>query len=266
MRLCFVLLENAQSLTSRSLKTALKEFPDLGPLTWGSAKKGQSTFEIAGLKLTADLLDSPVPDGEADEATERSLSGLDGSWTLPEHRAHLALAQQGTANENITELTTFTRVVAAIVRATEAVGVYWVEGAATHHPEFVVDIANSELPLPLWVGLSVAETKKGIELLSLGMHQLGLPNLLMTGAALDGPTLEFFYDLLGHVARKGKAIKPGQNVGRTDTEKLVVQKAKSPIHEDETVWLVEIPHKKSKAKVKVKTKAKAKQTRGTKRS
>lgn len=264
MRLCFVLLPDSKPLSAGPFEKALKEFPELGTLKWDSAEKeGASSFSVGGLEVITALMPVPVPDGEADGAAERSLSGLGGSWTLPEHRAHLVVVQSGATAAKVDELTTFTRVVAAIVRATNALGVYWGEGGATHHPEFVVNIAHSELPLPIWVGVSMARGKDGTELLSVGMHQLELPDLLLVAPHADAEVLEFFYDLLAYVTRRGKRLPEDDTVGRTEKERLKVRYVKSPIDADAEVWSVRIPSAKAKKpavkKKKVAASAKKKQ-------
>lgn len=259
MRLCFVLLADTKPLTAPRFEKALQEFPGLGPVTWlSSSREGTSGFAVGGLNVLAALMPMPVPDGEADGATDHSLSGLDGSWTLPEHRAHLVVVQQGAKGTNLEELTTFTRVVAGIVRATDAVGVYWGEGGATHHPEFVVNIAHSELPLPVWVGVSVAKSGAGKELLSIGMKQLGLPDLLLSTPKVDGEVFEFFYDLLAYLARRGKPLPEGDSVGRTEKERLKVRYAPSPADPEVQVWTVALPAPKSAKKKKVAPKKAAK--------
>lgn len=266
MRLCFVLLPESQPLLAAPLEKALKEFPDLGAVSWQAAqKKGtrasgameQAAFSVGGIDVLAALMPMPVPEGEADEATERSLSGFGGSWTLPEHRAHLVVAQQKVKGTKLADLTAFTRVVAAIVRATNAVGVYWGEGGATHHPEFVVNIAHTELPLPIWVGVSVASTDQGQELLSVGMKQLGLPDLLLFSPEVDGAVFEFFYDLLAYVTRRGKRLPEGDSVGRTEKEKLKVHYMPSPLDPSSEVWSVRLPEPKTKTKKPGKKKVKA---------
>ena len=260
MRLCFVLLADAKPLPSAPFEKALKEFPELGKVSWlSSTREGTSAFAVGDLNVLVALMPMPVPEGEADGATDRSLSGLDGSWTLPEHRAHLVVVQQGAKAAALEELTAFTRVVAGIVRATNAVGVYWGEGGATHHPEFLVNIAHSELPLPVWVGVSVATTKTGKELLSIGMQQLGLPELLLTTPATDAGIFEFFYDLLAYVARRGKQLPEGDSVGRTEKERLKVRYVTSPVDPEAQVWSVSLPVPKKKvAKKKVVVKKKKK--------
>ena len=253
MRMCFVLLPDSKPLGQGPFEKALKEFPELAPVKWGPAEKeGAASFKVGGIEVITALMPVPVPEGEAEEATERSLSGLGGSWSLPEHRAHLVVVEPGATHAKVDELTTFTRVVAAIVRATNALGVYWGEGGATHHPEFVVNIAHSELPLPLWVGVSVAEGDGVTELLSLGMKQLGLPDLLLEAPEADAQVLEFFYDLLAYVTRRGKKLPNGDTVGRTEKERIKVRYVKSPIDPSAEVWTVRIPAAKKAAPKKKK--------------
>lgn len=271
MRLCFVLLPDARPLAATAFEKALKEFPELGAVTWlSSTREGTSAFSVGGLNVLCALMPMAVPEGEADGATEHSLSGLDGSWTLPDHRAHLVVVQQetpvraetkGAKGPRLAELTTFTRIVAGIVRATHAVGVYWGEGGATHHPEFVVNIAHSELPLPVWVGVSVAKAGKGSELLSIGMKQLGLPDLLLNAPAVDGGVFEFFYDLLAYVVRRGKPLPENDSVGRTEKERLKVHYVTSPVEPAEEVWSVTLPAARAKKKAVKKNVAKKKQQR-----
>lgn len=255
MRLSLVLLSDAQQLTARALERAARELPGLGKVEWQSTQKGVSTFSLGGLELVVALVPAPVPDGEADGATEHSLSGFQGNWTLPEHRAHLVVVQQGSLLRTLEQLSSYTRVVAAVVRATGAVGVYWPAAAATHHPEFVVNIAQSELPLPLWVGLSIAESKKRTELLSVGMAQLELPELLLRCDSVDPGTLEFFYELLGYAARRRKPLTSKDRIGRSESERLTVKSVPSPVKPSERVALVELPRRRAvRAKKKVSTK------------
>lgn len=242
MSMCFVLLADAKPLAQRPLERALKEFPQLGALTWlSSSRAGTSAFSIGGREILAALMPLPVAEGEMNGLTSRSLSGFRGEWVSPDHRAHLVVVPQGTPTSNIEELTAYTRIVAAIVRATGALAVCWNESGATHHPEFVVNIAHSELPLPIWVGFSLSKNRSVHELLSMGMQQLGLPDLLLTTDSIEAGVLEFFYDLLGYIARRGTPLPEGDSVGRKQNERIKVRYIRSPIDAEQKVWSVTLP-------------------------
>ncbi|MGV3620046.1 MAG: DUF4261 domain-containing protein [Archangium sp.] len=243
-RLAYVLLPKHALPTEAAIRKALKEFPELETTEFGISDDEQSvTFTIGETDAMAVLLPMPVPNGEADAHTDHSLSGVDGSWTLPEHRAHFVVAEGGEKG-SLENLVVFTRFVAVLTRACNGVGVYWGEANATHHPEFVIDMAKSELPLPVWVGLSFAGTRSGFEILSLGMKQLGLPDLLLKSPTVGGDEFSFFYDLLAYVARLGKKLPDGDSVGRNAKEKLKVKYVKSPIDPKVDVWSVTLPASK----------------------
>lgn len=242
--LCFVLLPKNELPKKAALAKALKEFPELAKATVSFDEDRSSVvLELGDTQAIAALMPAPVPNGEADGATERSLSALNGSWSLPAHAAHLVVVEGGSA-PSLDALILFTRFVAVLTRASHAVGVYWGEAHATHHPEFVVDIAKSDLPLPVWIGVSAASGAKGFELLSIGMRQLALPDLLLRSPTIGGEALGFFFDLLAYVVNRGKKLPEGDTVGRDEKEKLKVKYVKSPIDPKARVWSVTLPGKK----------------------
>jgi hypothetical protein len=240
MRLAFVLGNSKRLPTRAAVDRALAAYPGMAPATWlDEGKKDALALEAGGVEVLVAFMPAPVPNGEADVATEHSISGVSKRWTLPEHSSHLVcMLRQG--DSGLAEMVRFTRVVAAVARAANAVGVYWGEGHVTHHPELFIELAASELPLPLWVGVSLAGTKQGVELLSIGMKQLGLPDLLLTAPQMTSQALEFFYDLLAYVARRGEALPDGDTVGRSETEHYVVHYAPSPVEPGVKVWKVQL--------------------------
>ena len=95
----------------------------------------------------------------------------------------------------------------------------------------------------LWSGVSIAREKDGrLSLLSLGMEQLNLPNLLVVAQESSGSVaIETMFDLLAYVAERGQALAEGDTVGRTDDERLPVRYVPSPVDSAKRVWRVELP-------------------------
>ncbi|GMU59970.1 MAG: hypothetical protein AMXMBFR34_17330 [Myxococcaceae bacterium] len=256
MRMAFV-LTNAKRLPPPSaVDQALTAWPGLAPATWlGEVKDDALALEAGGVEVMAAFMRAPVPNGEADAATEHSISGVSRQWTLPSHTSHLVCILRS-GDSGLAEMVRFTRVVAAIARAAKAVGVYWGEGHVTHHPELFVELASSDLPLPLWVGVSLASGTRGVELLSIGMKQLGLPDLLLTTPEMSGSALEFFYDLLAYVVRRGEALPEGDTVGRSEDEHYSVHYVPSPVEKDVQVWRVDLKGVAPAGRAKVRPAAK----------
>lgn len=111
------------------------KFPKPGP---SEAGKAILSFELdpCGLAFVA-LVSSPVPNGEADEAARFSFSHIYEGWTLPPHNAHLLVTLTPTLNSasSLTTLSCMTSLLAAVSKASDAVGIYMGDAGATHDPQ-----------------------------------------------------------------------------------------------------------------------------------
>src|SRR5262245_37996742 len=203
----------------------------------GKAKEKENLFfEVStGGTVFIAMMPVPVPNGEADEASRFSISGLGTDWKLPAHRAHLIVTlQMPDSSSLIASLSCFTSLLAAVAKASNAVGVYWGEAGATHDAEYLISTAQEPGVVPritLWTGVSVAREPDGrLSLLSLGMKQLNLPDLLLVAPmSASNDALMTMFDFLSYVAERGKPIPEGDTIGRTAEERLPVRYVPSPI-------------------------------------
>lgn len=204
-------------------------------------------FEITpgGTAFVA-AMPAPVPQSEADDAARFSVSAMGTGWTLPAHAAHLMVTlRTADSLSAIESMSRFTSLVAAVSEAAPAVGIYWGNAGATHDVDFFVSIARERGLVPqlmIWTGVSVAREPDGrVSLLSLGMKQLDLPDLLLVAPdSEDDSALATFFELLSYVAERGQAIPEGDTVGRTADERLAVEYVSSPIGPSKKVWRVEL--------------------------
>lgn len=210
-------------------------------------KKDILEFEVSsGETALVAMMPVPVPKGEADDAVRFSISALGTGWKLPAHKAHLIVSLQSTDSSSLVEnLSCFTSFLAAIAKASSAVGIYWGEAGATHAAEFFISTAQEPGLVPritLWTGVSVAREPDGrLSLLSLGMKQLNLPDLLLVAPKSAGSdALATMFDLLGYIAQLGKPLPEGDTVGRTADERLPVRYVPSPLDSSKKVWRVEL--------------------------
>lgn len=188
------------------------------------------------------LMPMPVPKGEADDFARYSLSTRGTGWKLGPHEAHLVVTLRGGQKDAPIEvLHRFTSLLAAVTQSSPAVGVYWGSAGATHDPKLVISAA-AEPGITLWTGVSSAgDGESCVSLLSLGMKQLGLPDLLLTAPkANTGNAFATFFDLLAYVADLGKPLPDGGTIGRTNVERLPIHYVPSPINPSERVWRVDL--------------------------
>jgi hypothetical protein len=250
--LAFVLLAKPALPGEQEVVKAFATYAPKGPALRphpGEKSKEALTFALGpGIGAMVGLIPAPVPKGEADEGAQYSVSSLGTGWKLPKHRAHLIVTlSEPAGTPRLDSLSRLTALLAALAQTSGAVGIYWGEAGATHDPKFFMEVArDSEVAarLMLWSGISVAREANGrISLLSLGMKQLDLPDLLLTAPSSGkvGPPLEYFFDLLTYLAKRGKPIPDGDTVGRTADERLKVKYVPSPIDASKKVWRVQLP-------------------------
>lgn len=257
MQLAFVLLGRPALPEARAVAAAFKEIapPSEGPLTAAPGKPGErgvEALELAvgkGASLILALMPAPVPDHEADEAFGRSYSrGTVKDGKLAEHKAHLvAVFHDEPGRSRRDGLARFTWLLAAVAKASGAIGVYWGDAGATHEASFFVALAattDQERMLPLWCGFEVVrDGADRVSLLTLGMEkQLGIMDLRVTAPVKGlGGTIASAYDLLAYATRRGSAVPDGDTVGRDEVERLEVRWEPSPADPKVKVWRVDFP-------------------------
>ena len=251
----FVLLSEARLPDVEAIVFSFRDFAVPGEELRNEADNSGNgaSNEIIFLKLNTGeqafvaLMPGAVPNGEAEQGAQFSLSRFVNNWELPTHSAHLFVTFHATADSPpIVELSRFTSVLAAVTKISPAVGVYWGNAGATHNSEFFTSVASEQGVVPrmvLWSGISIARERDGrLSLLSLGMEQLNLPNLLLVvGNTSEGDAIETMYDLLSYVAERGEPLPEGDTVGRSNDERLSVHYVKSPVDSKKKVWRVELP-------------------------
>jgi hypothetical protein len=252
MNLAFVLLSDAKLPRGEAVERAFRAYAGDGqslrylPDSRDKATRAKypvDAFETRIGQAVVGLIPAPVPKGEAEEAARYSVSALDRKWRLPPHKAHLVvtLHAQGDATTRISLLTS---IVAALAESSPAVGIYWGDAGATHDPKFFREIAKAREPiarLALWTGISIAREGQRYSLLSLGMKQFELPDLLLVvPLAKSKDAIPFMFDLLGMAIEGGQPLPEGDTVGRTASEKLPVHYVPSPVDPKAKVWRVEL--------------------------
>ena len=253
MNLAFVLLSEPPFPKGEDVVRAFPAFAPKGqrlrlrPSKDSPPSNAVLEFELgAGGKAFVAPMPVAVPKGEADAGVRFSVSAIGTGWKLPPHKTHLVVTLQESESVSPVEaVSRFTSLLAAVAKASRAVGIYWGGAGATHDAKFFISTAESQGIVPritLWTGVSVAGEADGrLSLLSLGMKQLNLPDLLLVAPkSASDAALETFFDLLGYLAELGKPLPEGDTVGRSADERLPVRYVPSPIDGATKVWRVEL--------------------------
>ena len=251
--LAFVLLSETRILNPDEITRSFTSFASkeetirraASPPVGDAAAQEVLEFELRpqGSAFVA-LVPAAIPGGEADAGVRFSVSAMGTDWKLPAHRAHLIVTLRDPPASVIQSLSTFTSLLAAVAESSGAVGIYWGAAGATHDAAFFVKTARSRDWTPklmLWTGVSVARESDGrLSLLSLGMGQLRLPDLLMIASSGEGnEALATFFDLLTYAVERGKPLPEGDTIGRTPDDRHPVSYVPSPVDPTTKVWRVE---------------------------
>lgn len=253
VNLAFVLLSKAQAPEADAVAQAFRAFaaPDetIQVQADGAADdpldRGLSLELNTGEKSVVALIPGTVPGDEAEQGAQFSVASLAKDWQVPPYSAYLIVTFTASGKiPPVERVTRFTSILAAVTKASPAVAVYWGKAGATHESKFfTAAAADPDLRMLIWSGLSVARDEDGrLSLLSTGMEQFELPNLLLlAGESSEGEALAFMYDLLGYVARRGEALPEGDTVGWTDDQRLPVRYVESPVDPHKRVFCIELP-------------------------
>ncbi|MGD0052927.1 MAG: DUF4261 domain-containing protein [Vulcanimicrobiaceae bacterium] len=245
----FVLLSVAKLAQPTAIISAYHRIvPNAQPLTIEGKDGRVLTIHVrGGDDVIVALAPIPIPNGEAEDNVDRSVSAFFREhWTLPPYHAHLVVTQKGKVKRSrYDQLTAFTRVVAAIAEANDAVGVYWGGGHATHDPKFFVEMADPSqestgLPM-LWNGIEITHEGDRVSLLTLGMQQLNLPNIHLTAPRAQGnDAVADLFDCASYLIQRGSALPAGDTVGRTAGERIPVRYEPSPAGDGRQVWRIDL--------------------------
>ena len=186
-------------------------------------------LEFRDAMLAVSLMPAPIP-----------WDGLEGpcvtSWWWPEatermraHKYHFIVALIGGSIESVERRVILTKAVRAVVRDSDAVGVYWGEGTVVHNPrEFVrqaksVDVRN--IPGPLWIDVRVEKNPDGsFRCFTTGLAPLGFLEIEVKSSRLPpGDLMCFIGDTACYIVNGRKHIKAGETMGRSATEQYKVR-------------------------------------------
>ena len=224
-------------------------FPDRSPLVPTGTEAADDGVPMAALAcedgaVHVMVVGEPVPGEEVARGVGHSLAAIGQEPGPPEHAAHLVVAWFPREGATPTEgLQAQARVTAAVALAAGAVGVFVGAASATHPAEWYVEVARQvEEPTMLWVGVShVVDDAQRHSFLSFGMHQFGLPDLLLTAPLDEGSeALEFFYEIVTQASQRGVMIEAGETVGRSESEQIPVRMEPNPVDEEMVVMCVDL--------------------------
>jgi Domain of unknown function (DUF4261) len=239
--LAFVLLDSAPTLERERVREALTAWGIESTLPFGESSETILSVETKDGTLFIAPMPGPVPNNEADDAAKYSLSRFSTEAKWRPHTEHLVVTTMA-KESTVGAMQAFTRAVAGIAQLVNAVGVYWGNGHVAHDADFFVSAAEEDVPLMAWSGVRSARDGNNVSLLSTGLRQFELPELMVRAKADQGnEALAYLFDLGAYIVSRGEALPDGDTVGRTAKEKMRVTYEASPFTATEKIAVVTLP-------------------------
>ena len=179
----------------------------------------------------------PVPRDEVAGPASTALLWPNAQADLEGYGAHYVLFVSKSAS-HLDAFQVLTRMAAAVAQATNALGVYMGGAGMVVRRDLFVEMAQElELPVPLWIDFRCGGTEDGkTALFTVGLEQFEQMEIEIPASAKGCGDLRLWtMNLAGWLIETRPTIKPGETVGLTADERILVQHSRSMIDREDPV-------------------------------
>ena len=187
-------------------------------------------FSLESNMISVALMDTPVPDGEAEFYAEGNFLWREAVETTKQHQAHLLVAVLNREANAIEAACFFTDTVNLCSMETKALGIYTT--GTVYEPSFYNEWAgklrNGEMPLPLWVYVGLVRDENGLSGYTYGLTLFGRLELEIIGTSRSHEELyNFLYGVCEGILSEGMYFHDGETLSFTSDQRLTITKSKA---------------------------------------
>lgn len=251
-QLGMLMLRSGKGFSSKRIVEAWRELYSDVPIEHvGDTKEdsqGVAEFRIEDRQVMLAAMGVPIPRPEIEHASKVSWMWPAATEETLAHRAHAIALTTPTGNP-VAEALDLSYLLAAAIKSSDSVGVYWGNGGMVHSSSMFLSAAHEmtgrgSLPVMLWVGIVISGTSaKGPFTLSThGMSSFGHKELEIIDTRKGiGDLRETTYSTIEYLLRQGPVLKDGDTFGGSATEKFKVEHTTSRFREGEPVIRLHLP-------------------------
>jgi hypothetical protein len=191
-------------------------------------KDGILVFENGDMLISVALMPAPIPWSSLEGPCATAWWWPEAAERMQSHKFHFLLSIIGGLLEPVERRLLLTRLACAVLRETDAVGVYWGDGTLVHEPKFFLEAAKSagpkDIPAIIWIDVRVEPNSDGTSrCFTTGMAPLGFLEIEVERSSLPPEELfGFIGDTACYIVNNRLPIKDGETMGRTAEEKFKV--------------------------------------------
>jgi Domain of unknown function (DUF4261) len=191
-------------------------------------------FSFRDGMIAVALMPGPIPWSDLEGPCATAWWWPDATERMRAHTYHFIVTVMGGTIPPVERRVILTNIVRAVLRHTDAVGVYWAEGTVVHEPNTFLEqsegISETQIPGPLWIDVRVEQNddEETFRCFTTGLAPLGHLEIEVERASLKPhELLEFIGDTACYIVNTNTPIADNETLGRTATEKFKVRHAKS---------------------------------------
>lgn len=235
----FILLENTEFDFEQVLTELNKQ--------WGievtdyELKDGSLVFDIDENLIALSIMESPIPDGEAEYFAETNYMWPEAVETTKKHQAHLVAIVINHDGDSVEAAATFSMLVSSCLNQKSVLGIY--TSGTVFQPKFYKDVADimkdGQMPVPIWVYIGLGQTEKGNIGYTYGMDAFGKMEMEILDSSHNLQEIQsFLYYVIEYVIKSDMIFRDGETLSFTSEERLKITKSKAIYVEGESlkIW------------------------------
>lgn len=186
-------------------------------------------YSINGLRVVVAMMDTPVPNGEAEANAANNYMWPEAVEVVKTHQAQLLVAVMGTDAPVKERGILFARLLAACCRQKTVLGIY--TSGTVFQPQFYLDASemmkDGGLPILNWIYFGLYQTEGGWNTYTYGMKALGKDEMEVLNAPAKPQELrDFLLNLAYYVLDEDVVLRDGETIGFTAEQKLPITRSK----------------------------------------
>lgn len=198
------------------------------------AKENAITCLVDGAHVAAAVMPIPIPNDELAGPAATSLLWPTAEQDLAGYGAHVVVFISGEVS-NVTAFKIMTRVAAAVVHGTNAIGVYVGGAGMLVKADVFMELAlEPDLQFALWIDYRCFHSQADqTGLYTVGMAQFDLLEIEVPVSKRECGDLRIWtMNFASWLIESGTSIKSGETVGLSETERIRVDHAESVVSRD----------------------------------
>src|SRR6202171_4178538 len=232
---CMPLLRSPVQLTSAGIAKAWNELWPQEPQPANiEFKESAFTCSLVGALAGGMVMPAPIPNDEVSGPASTSWLWPGAVKDLQGYGAH-AVVFVSQAESHLAAFQALTRLAAAVVRGTSALGVYMGGAGNVIRADVFVDMAKDlDIPVALWVDLRCVASQDGrTGLFTVGLNQFGLLEIEIPSSPQQCGDLRMWtMSLASWLIEQRPVVNSGETVGLSAEEKILVEHAPSMINRE----------------------------------